>query len=752
MNHPKHRLLFSSLSLLTMIIVGSAFHFLFSGSESAAQTPPYEESPVIEDLTWEPKGDTRRAAEGSDNFPMTWADDGHLYTAYGDGFGFEPFRSRKLSLGFARVVGSATDYVGQNIRSSAEVGGDGPNQVKSSGILMVDGVLYLWLRNVEPGDPYNYGCKIGWSTNYAESWQWVDWTIVEFGFCSFINYGQNYEHARDDYVYTVSHNRSNAYRSARDFILMRVPKGLITSRAAYEFFAGFDQSGAPLWTEDITAREAVFERPSDGYARRSSITYNHVLGRYFWWQGFNNSDDVRHLGGFGIYDAPEPWGPWTQVYYTLEWDIGPGDLGTFPSKWISEDGLTMYLAFSGYDTFAVRKATLKLRTTPTPTSTFTPTPTPTFTPTNSATPTNTATATPTYTSTPSATPTATLTPTPTATPNSTQQGTAVATQTSTLTPSPTPTPTPTLTRTPTVTPDFFWDSDNDGVPDAQENLNADEDLYNDDTDRDNIPNFLDEDDDNDGILTQHEIISANQVDFGRDSDGDGVPDYLDSDDDGDGLATSLEGQADRNYNQIPDHLDPAVSAVGYLPTFLVVPYVATPPVLQELSLRIAREEDDAEEVPGDRVDLDSKDLDLGAHPVGLRFTELSIPQGATIVTATLIFEADASSEGEASLVVYGEASANARPFISTQRNITARPRTDSVVSWPDIPPWVLYGPSYVSPNLAPIVQETVNRPGWQAGNAIVFVLRGNGLRAAEAYADDYYLSPVLYVAFAPPSE
>ena len=42
------------------------------------------------------------AQEGGDNWPITWADDGDLYTVYGDGNGFEPVISEKLSLGFAR--------------------------------------------------------------------------------------------------------------------------------------------------------------------------------------------------------------------------------------------------------------------------------------------------------------------------------------------------------------------------------------------------------------------------------------------------------------------------------------------------------------------------------------------------------------------------------------------------------------------------------------------------------------------------
>ena len=52
---------------------------------------------------------------------------------------------------------------------------------------------------------------------------------------------------------------------------------------------------------------------------------------------------------------------WTTAFFTERWDTGPGEHGDFPSKWMSEDGRTLYLVFSGDDQFCVRKATLKLR-------------------------------------------------------------------------------------------------------------------------------------------------------------------------------------------------------------------------------------------------------------------------------------------------------------------------------------------------------------------------------------------------------
>ena len=122
---------------------------------------------------------------------------------------------------------------------------------------------------------------------------------------------------------------------------------------------GLDGSGQPTWTKDIRRRGAVFENPGQCY--RGGVTYNAGLKRYLWCQVLPTSKHAqgpRFQGGFGVYDAPEPWGPWTTVYYTQEWDVGPGETSSFPAKWISPDGKTCHLLFSGDDNFPVRKATL----------------------------------------------------------------------------------------------------------------------------------------------------------------------------------------------------------------------------------------------------------------------------------------------------------------------------------------------------------------------------------------------------------
>jgi hypothetical protein len=331
-----------------------------ASSSQVSTIAPYPPSPVIKSITWAPASTIVRKATGSDCWPITGGNDGNLYTAYGDGNGFDPKTPVKLSLGFAKVSGAATSFVGSNIRSATgEQTGNGKLGKKPSGMLMVSATLYMWARNANLNGAQ---CQLAWSSDHAATWTWSSWKFAEFGYLTFLNFGNNYTGARDGYVYAFSHDNPSAYTAANRMVLLRVPQTQIKNRASYQFFKGRDSSGNPVWTSDITQRGAVFTHPQN--CLRSGITYDSALHRYLWWQQIPNSPtdpDTRFKGGFGIYDAPNPWGPWTTAYFAQTWDVGPGETASFPTKWISADGKTLYLVFSGNDSFSVRKATVTLR-------------------------------------------------------------------------------------------------------------------------------------------------------------------------------------------------------------------------------------------------------------------------------------------------------------------------------------------------------------------------------------------------------
>lgn len=307
---------------------------------------PYPPSPIIKEIIWAPANSIRRAAKGSDNWPMAWADDDRLYTAYGDGNGFEPQTKEKLSLGLAYIEGGPENFHGVNLRSATgEAKGDGKRGRKASGMISISGTLYLLVRNAD-------NAQLGWSTDHGVTWTWANWKFTEsFGCPGFVSFGQDYAGARDGYVYLYSQDSDSAYERSDRFVMARVPKDKLRERAAYEFFVCVDSAGQPVWSKQASERGAVFTH--SGACYRSSMSYHPGLKRYLWClTGAGN--DTRFKGGFAIYDAPEPWGPWTVAFQTEDWDVGPGESMHLPPKWFSADGSTIHLVFSGDDHFSVR--------------------------------------------------------------------------------------------------------------------------------------------------------------------------------------------------------------------------------------------------------------------------------------------------------------------------------------------------------------------------------------------------------------
>jgi CubicO group peptidase (beta-lactamase class C family) len=326
--------------------------YLFNPVMDAIEESPYPESKFR--IEFASEDSVIRLAKGCDNWPSTWADDDDLYAAYGDGYGFLPNTDIKLSLGLARVIGDPPSVEGVNLRSNTgERVGQGKYGEKASGMLMVDSVLYMLVRNAQ-------NAVLMWSSDHGKTWEYSDWKFdVSFGCPNFINYGKNYDGAEDNYIYIYSHEEASAYKNSDHFVLARVRKERIRDWKEYEFFAGYTDKNKPLWSADIRKRQPVFTNPAKCY--RSGMTYNEGLKKYLWCQTIQPSSretDVRFTGGLGIFESDNPWGPWETLYYTREWDIGPGESSSIPTKWMSRDGKTGYLLFSGDDYFSLRKLTI----------------------------------------------------------------------------------------------------------------------------------------------------------------------------------------------------------------------------------------------------------------------------------------------------------------------------------------------------------------------------------------------------------
>lgn len=138
----------------------------------------------------------------------------------------------------------------------------------------------------------------------------------------------------------------------------------------------------------------------------------------------------------------------------------------------------------------------------------------------------------------------------------------------------------------------------------------------------------------------------------------------------------------------------------------------------------------------------------GDSIVGVRFTDVGVPQGATVTGARIEFIAAAnSSDPSAMFLIEGELSSDAPTFVGVDDNISDRNSTTATVNW-DPQEWVTGNP-YQTPDLTSIVQELVNQPAWCGNNAMAFRLSriAGAINSRVAWASEASpsLAPVLRV-------
>ena len=91
-----------------------------------------------------------------------------------------------------------------------------------------------------------------------------------------------------------------------------------------EFFTGTTRDGHPSWSADGSKKQPVFEDPN-GVGWNLAVSHNPGLQRYL----VTTDHTETHAGKLGMFDAPEPWGPWTTVAYVEAWGAGHIELSTF---------------------------------------------------------------------------------------------------------------------------------------------------------------------------------------------------------------------------------------------------------------------------------------------------------------------------------------------------------------------------------------------------------------------------------------
>jgi glucose/arabinose dehydrogenase len=170
--------------------------------------------------------------------------------------------------------------------------------------------------------------------------------------------------------------------------------------------------------------------------------------------------------------------------------------------------------------------------------------------------------------------------------------------------------------------------------------------------------------------------------------------------------------------------------------------------------RVARVRDDAQEnkLSGEVV-RNGSELNLGLNKttptlVGLRIP-VNVPAGATITGAWVQFGAEDRDTRASQLSVTAEAADHAAPIRKTAHGLSSRPRTMAEVVW-KVAIWRYpgaRGARQTTTDLSPLLQELVDRPGWQSGNHVLLLFEGFGQRRAQAFQKGDHYEPTLLVEY-----
>lgn len=334
----------------------------------------------------------------ADTWYPSWAADGNLYSPWTDGevhgegsYSYADVPDTNSFGGFRAVRGKAT--TGQAVMI-----GDDPQQltVKSLGKVQADphpyagrypcgsllyrGGWYYGTYCLSPsgstrfgGTNYNWpwlGPLVGFrvSTNLGQTWTETPHTPakplfgetgmwghpLKIGAPHFVDLGQDMEHSPDGKAYLVATGAelddgkprfaNLSWITGDQVYLLRVTPSpeTINDPKAYEFFAGHDRQGQPQWTRDLAQSKPLLEWNNN----MGCVTATYVAPLKKFVMCVTDGGNTCARMNTYLLEADTLTGPWRLVTYLQDF----GEQAYFvnlPSKFISADGRTAWLCYSG---------------------------------------------------------------------------------------------------------------------------------------------------------------------------------------------------------------------------------------------------------------------------------------------------------------------------------------------------------------------------------------------------------------------
>ena len=329
----------------------------------------------------------------ADTWYPSWASDGNLYSPWTDGSvpRLDGSRERSNSGHSGRPASMTT--TGQAVMEGSDplnlkiyslglfTTTAAPYQGRyPCGSLVHNGVWYYGTYCLAPDGRALYGDRtFNWpwlgpcvgfrvSTDFGRTWKGTPHTPdkplfgetgmwgypVKIGAPHFVDFGKNMEHSPDGKAYLVGHGAVDpdpkprfanlSWISGDQVYLIRVVPGIenINDASKYEFFAGHDADGKPIWTHDFEEIQPLIDWNNN--CGCVTVTYNAPLKKYLMCvtDGWPTCAKMSSY----ILEADRITGPWRLVTYMKDF----GEQGYFlniPTKFISDDGRTAWLCYSG---------------------------------------------------------------------------------------------------------------------------------------------------------------------------------------------------------------------------------------------------------------------------------------------------------------------------------------------------------------------------------------------------------------------
>jgi hypothetical protein len=248
------------------------------------------------------------------------------------------------------------------------------------GSLIFNGIWYYGTYCLGPAGEAQYGDRIfNWpwmgpfvgfrySNDYGHTWRegpqtpekplfgetGINGYPVKIGSPHFIDFGKNMQYSPDGKAYLVAHGAdtsdtkwrfwNDSWITGDQIYLLRVTPTIenINDLSKYEFYAGNDNSGNPVWTNDFKKIRPLLKWNNNMGC--VTVTYNAPLKKYMMCitDGGNTCSKMNTY----ILEAENITGKWKIVTYMKEF----GEQAYFvniPSKFISKDGKTAWLLYSG---------------------------------------------------------------------------------------------------------------------------------------------------------------------------------------------------------------------------------------------------------------------------------------------------------------------------------------------------------------------------------------------------------------------